>query len=637
MPPNLSPLWISLKVASVSTCVTFGLGVFAAYRMADYRGRWRSLIDSLCIAPLILPPTVVGFVLLQLLGKYGPLGRLLQLVNINLIFTWYAGAIAATVVTFPLMYRTALGAFQQIDRNLLNAARLLGASEVRVFWQIALPLALPGILAGTTLTFARGLGEFGATLMIAGNIPNVTTTIPLAIYAAVEAGDYEQAWFWSIIILLVSLSAIASLNLWQLGRHHPSTPVQTNLAPQTRSLLEPELTQIQTAQLSQTGLSIQIKKNLAGFCLATQFQSDRQTLGILGASGAGKSLLLKCIAGMETPDHGHIYLNGRRLFDSQRGINVPSRDRRIGLIFQHYALFPHLTVAQNIAFSIYPPKFWQWRSPTAQVQLPPWVQHQVTAQLQAMWLEGLGDRYPHQLSGGQQQRVALARALIHQPDVLLLDEPFSALDTHLRHQLEQELIGILHRYQGMALFVTHNMEEAYRICQDLLILEHGQVVRHGYKQDIFQHPQYTTVARLTGCKNISRAIAQSDHQILAVDWDCTLETTEQITIDDFYVGLRAHQLIFLFSPDSLSDPDDSLSAPGTGSALCAQNLVWCWLAATSETPHRMTLYLKLQAPPNHSNDYHLQAEVFKEKWMQLKAQPLPWRVYLAPDRLMVLQ
>lgn len=210
--PDLSPLWISLKVSLLATIVTFGLGTSVAYKMYHYRGKARSLIEGLLIAPLILPPTVVGFVLLVLLGKNGILGQMLAQWHLQLVFTWYAAVLAAIVVSFPLMYRAALGAFEQIDSLLLDAARLEGASEITVFWYIALPLAIPGILAGTILAFARALGEFGATLMIAGNIPGQTQTMPMAIYFAVEAGAIQERWFWTIIVVCISLVGIIVVN-----------------------------------------------------------------------------------------------------------------------------------------------------------------------------------------------------------------------------------------------------------------------------------------------------------------------------------------------------------------------------------------------------------------------------------------
>lgn len=176
---ELAPVWISLRVASVATALTFVAGTLAAWGMVDYRGRWRSLIEAVLIAPLVLPPTVVGFGLLLVLGRRGVVGQLLAQWDLSVIFSWYGAVIAATVVAFPLMYRTALGSFQQIDGNLLAAARTLGAGRGQVFWRVMIPLALPGILAGVTLAFARALGEFGATLMVAGNIPGRTQTLPM--------------------------------------------------------------------------------------------------------------------------------------------------------------------------------------------------------------------------------------------------------------------------------------------------------------------------------------------------------------------------------------------------------------------------------------------------------------------------
>jgi molybdate transport system permease protein len=210
--PDLSPLWISLKVSLLATIFTFGLGTSVAYKMYYCRSKARSPIEGLLIAPLILPPTVVGFVLLVLLGKNGIFGQILTQWNLRIVFTWYAAVIAAIVVSFPLMYRAALGAFEQIDSLLLDAARLEGASELAVFWYIALPLAIPGILAGTILAFARALGEFGATLMLAGNIPGQTQTMPMAIYFAVEAGAIQEGWFWTIIVVCISLVGIMAVN-----------------------------------------------------------------------------------------------------------------------------------------------------------------------------------------------------------------------------------------------------------------------------------------------------------------------------------------------------------------------------------------------------------------------------------------
>ncbi len=224
--------------------------------------------------------------------------------------------------------------------------------------------------------------------------------------------------------------------------------------------------------------------------------------------------------------------------------------------------------------------------------------------LSAVQLPGYGKPYPRDLLGGQQQRVALTRALASQPDALMLDEPFSALDTHLRHHIEKLLIATLENYQGVTLFVTHNQEEAYRVCQDLLVVDDGVILSHGNKHDIFEHPARVRVAQLTGCKNFSRAVAIDAHKVTAIEWGCTLNVIEPIPKSLSHVGIRAHQITFTEEPNQ-------------------PNTFPCWLAATSETQHRITLYLKLNQPSTNAFDYHLQAEVFKEKWAIIKDRPFP--------------
>ena len=622
---DLAPLWISLRIATIATVVTFFVGIATAHFMHHYRGRGRALLDSIFLAPMVLPPTVLGFLLLILLGKNGPLGFLFTNAGISVVFTWYAAVITATVVALPLMYKTTLGAFEQIDSNLQQAARTLGASELTVFRRITLPLALPGLIAGATLAFARALGEFGATLMLAGNIPGRTQTLPMAIYFAVEGGDFREASIWTGVILTVALGGLVSVNRWQpqgrrLAKREEKKEDLMLVSAQENAqetdgpekLERPDRLRHYASMLRPAHaptLSVTLTKHLPNFTLDVSFSADEQPLGLLGGSGAGKSMILRCLAGIETPDAGRIVLNGRVLFDSEAGINVPICDRNIGILFQNYALFPHLTIAQNVAFGLHQ-------------KLPPeQIQEIVTQQLSAVHLETFAERYPHELSGGQQQRVALARALASQPEVLLLDEPFSALDTHLRDQIERQLIDRLQDYQGVTLLVTHNLDEAYRVCHQLLVLDGGTTIAHGPKHNIFEHPQTVSVAQLTGCKNISPALTHGPNQIEARHWQCVLQTVEPVSSNLTQIGIRAHQINFQTSPQASSAP----------------NTFPCWLATTSETPHGMTLYLKLHRPPTNERDYHLQAEVFKDKWSSLKDQPLPWTVYLDPLRLILLE
>ena len=214
MDMDYSPLWISIKTATIATIITFFLGIIISYWMSNFKGKSKGLIDGLFTLPLILPPTVVGFFLLLICGKNGPVGKLLELFNTSLIFSWTATVLAAIVVSFPMMYRTTRSAFEQIDINILSAARTLGLSEFKIFYKIAIPLAMPGIIGGLVLSFARAIGEFGATLMIAGNIPGRTQTMPLAIFFAAEGGDMQKAMLWVVIIVTLSLVLILILNYW---------------------------------------------------------------------------------------------------------------------------------------------------------------------------------------------------------------------------------------------------------------------------------------------------------------------------------------------------------------------------------------------------------------------------------------
>ena len=211
---DFSPLWISLKTAFLATIITSIIGIFISYEMANYKGRGRGFIDGIFTLPLILPPTVIGFFLLLICGKNGFVGKIFMSFNKNIIFSWSATVIAATVVAFPMMYRTCRSAFEQIDKNMISAARTLGLSETKIFFKIAIPLAWPGIIGGLVLSFARALGEFGATLMIAGNIPGRTQTMPVAIFFAVESGDMNKAMLWVLIIVAISFIMIFLLNYW---------------------------------------------------------------------------------------------------------------------------------------------------------------------------------------------------------------------------------------------------------------------------------------------------------------------------------------------------------------------------------------------------------------------------------------
>ena len=358
-------------------------------------------------------------------------------------------------------------------------------------------------------------------------------------------------------------------------------------------------------------LEIQIAKSLPDFSLDVSFACGDGPLSVLGPSGAGKSMLLRCIAGLERPDRGRIVLNGRVLLDTQRRVQLAARARRVGMLFQHYALFPHRTLGENIAFGI------GHLSREEQAR-------RVAMLLQRMHIAGLEHRYPREVSGGEQQRAALARALAIEPEALLLDEPLSALDTHLRSQMEAQLQETFAAFPRPALLVTHNIEEAYRLGERLLVLSGGRVAAFGGKDEIFRSPPMREVARLTGCKNFSRVRMLSENTAEALDWNCTLRVSRAAgpPAAAAFIGIRAHHIEFAES-----------SSGGRGGG---ENVFPCWLVRSSETPFRVTLYLSLHQPAAGADGCALQAEVTKEKWQSFHEMPFPWRVRLAPDSLFLM-
>ena len=275
-------------------------------------------------------------------------------------------------------------------------------------------------------------------------------------------------------------------------------------------------------------LSVEIRKDLGKFHLDVAFESDSGAVtGLLGASGCGKSLTLRCIAGIERPDAGRIVLDGEVLFDSARRIDLPPQKRQVGYLFQNYALFPNMTVEQNIAVGV------RDRAQRRET---------VRRLLSSFYLEGQEHKYPRQLSGGQQQRVALARILASQPRVLLLDEPFSALDSYLKWQVELELADLLERFGGPVLFVTHNRDEVHRLCRRVCVLDQGRSQVVTPVETLFQAPATLSACLLSGCKNVSRARALPDGRLEALDWGVALDAGQPLPAGLTHVGVRAHYI-----------------------------------------------------------------------------------------------
>ncbi|MCD8383510.1 MAG: ATP-binding cassette domain-containing protein [Clostridiales bacterium] len=271
-------------------------------------------------------------------------------------------------------------------------------------------------------------------------------------------------------------------------------------------------------------ISLQLERELGRFSLNIALESQCPRIGILGASGCGKSMTLKSIAGVVSPDRGRIEVDGRLLYDSAQKIDLPPRSRQVGYLFQNYALFPTMTVAQNIASGL--------RLPKAQRQ------ERVQALITQFRLEGLEGRYPAQLSGGQQQRVALARMMAPEPKTILLDEPFSALDQVLRDELQQELTDFLQTFSGQAILVSHRLEEVYHFCRELVVMEQGHILLRAPREEVLANPRRRQAARLTGCETILEAVPVGEHRLRLTGWDVELTTAQVVSPNASLVGIR---------------------------------------------------------------------------------------------------
>ncbi|SHH66561.1 molybdate transport system ATP-binding protein [Sporobacter termitidis DSM 10068] len=346
------------------------------------------------------------------------------------------------------------------------------------------------------------------------------------------------------------------------------------------------------------GLNVDIEKRFPGFSLKIKLDCAPGVTGILGASGSGKSMLLNCIAGLVKPDAGTIVLDGRMFFDASKRIHITPQHRKAGILFQNYALFPHMTIRDNIAFAL-------------DGLTPGEKDEKVGALLKRFNIADFAGRYPAQISGGQQQRVALARALAVEPDILLLDEPFSALDQHLKTRMMKDMAELLKDFKGCALFVTHNMEEAYRLCARLVIINSGRVEASGPRQEIFERPESYETAVITGCKNIRPAVRVSDHSVRVPDWGLTLTSAMEIGAEKGFAGIRSNHL--------------RLAGEGD-----ADNCFAAWIADVSEAPFTTTLYLKPGSKPDGAEDYQLQCELKRDQLREIADFSQPVTLHFDP-------
>lgn len=274
-------------------------------------------------------------------------------------------------------------------------------------------------------------------------------------------------------------------------------------------------------------IEVRIHREFDDFKLDVQFQSESRRIGILGASGCGKSLTLKSIAGIERPETGKIESAGKVFFDSAKKIWMPPQERNVGYLFQNYALFPTITVEKNIGIALRCGKKEK--------------EKKVRDMIDRFSLQGLEKKLPGQLSGGQQQRTALARIMIYEPDMILLDEPFSALDSYLKEQTQRECLELLQDYPGTVILVSHSRDEIYRFSEEVLVMDGGKAVIQKTVKELFEHPQKVAAAKLTGCKNIEEIVWKDGKHLYVPGWDMVIPAGMGNVGDAQAIGIRAHE------------------------------------------------------------------------------------------------
>jgi molybdate transport system ATP-binding protein/molybdate transport system permease protein len=471
---------VSLASATVSTALIGIAGIPLGYWLARVRGRRVALLGFLVQLPLALPPLASGILILFLVGYTTPLGHALG----GALTDSFAGIVLAQVfVASPFLIIAARSAFAATDPILESVAATLGHGPLDVFLRVSLPLAWPTIVPGLLLAWLRAFGEFGATVMVAYH----PYTLPVYTYVAFGAQGLPAM----MPVLLPTLAAaLGVMTLTAIvARQRDTARELAARADLPATAREGIATRPAFPSSPSTTLSVRLEKQLGTFALSLAWAPRARRLAILGPSGAGKSLTLKLVAGIERCDRGSILVNGAELCD------LDAAAREIAYVPQRYGLFPHLTVMRQLQFPM-------GADPAAAAH---WIAR--------LGLHGLDERRPSALSLGQQQRVALARALVRPARLLLLDEPFSALDSPLRARMRQELLALQQELTFATILVTHDPAEAALLADEILLIDGGRALQSGVTSEVFRRPANERAARLLGAENAAEGVVAGPHAI----------------------------------------------------------------------------------------------------------------------------
>ncbi|WP_043225536.1 ABC transporter permease [Streptomyces sp. NRRL F-5193] len=558
-PGTVEALKLSLLVSFWALGLSLLLGVPLAWLLARVPFPGKAFVRSLVLLPMVLPPTVGGVALLLAFGRRGLLGPWLESTfGITLPFHTSGAVLAATFVAMPFLVISLEGALGGLRPRYEETAASLGASPVRVFFTVTLPMVAPGVLAGAALTWARALGEFGATITFAGNLPGTTQTLPLQVYLLLQE-EPEAATSVSLLLLAIAMGVLIALRgRWTgtpAGRPRHEGPAPDPDAVPAEPAPDPEPPAPSTGRWA-------LHADVTGFTTLTLDADPGTTIAVVGPNGAGKTTLLRALLGLTPRAHA-----GLRLGDEDVTALPPHR-RRVAWVPQDGALFPHLSALANTAYGL-----------RAQGVPRAEARRDARAWLDRLGVGHLAHRRPAQLSGGQAQRVALARALAARPRLLVLDEPLAALDqttrAHVRHTLRTHLSG----FGGVCLIVTHDPVEAVSLADRVLVLQDGRALQDATPTEVTRHPRSPWVARMLG-RNAWPGTATPDG--LALDGGGTLVAAEPPPSGTPALAIVAPEAVSLHREKPAGSPRNVW--PGTVREITTSGSRLRVLVTSTETP-----------------------------------------------------
>ena len=523
-PDTWSAILLTLRVAPAAVLLNLVFGLAAAWAIARFRFPGRTLLTALIDLPFAVSPVVAGLIFVLIFGLQGFFGPWLRAHHVKIIFATPGLILATAFVTFPFVARELIPLMEAIGSDEETAAVSLGARAWSVLRRITLPNIKWGLLYGVILCNARAMGEFGAVYVVSGHITGQTDTMPLRVEKLFQ--EYNMPAAFALASLLSSLALVTlviktalewktSSDLRNRRREAVNgASTRSTVAAAVRAAHVPLLAPLAASAArgsndasdigkrgARVGISVRnVTRRFGRFVALDNVSLEAphgSLLALLGPSGCGKTTLLRIISGLDVPDEGSV------LYADEDATHRSARDRNVGFVFQHYALFRHMSVFENVAFGL---RVRKWKEAR--------IRERVYELLRLVQLEGLAKQAPSQLSGGQRQRIALARALAAEPRVLLLDEPFGALDAKVRQELRQWLRKLHDEIHVTSVFVTHDQEEAFEVADRVVVMNHGRIEQEGTPQEVFERPATPFIMDFLGNVNVFHGRVEGGRALL---------------------------------------------------------------------------------------------------------------------------